>query len=115
VSLRLQVVELSPPDAMPSMVLSKQRGGPSGPGSLVTIKKSDLEGGLSDDGRTTSSAATNLYQEQRVVTLTLAELEPTRDDSTVVLDVGSTLGEAAVGSFVLYIYTDVPVNASPVK
>ncbi|KAL8432343.1 hypothetical protein ACSSS7_004660 [Eimeria intestinalis] len=47
------------------------------PKQLQLIKKSDLDGGLSEDGRTKSSAAQDLLQRQGVLNVTLADLTDT--------------------------------------
>ncbi|OEH77576.1 calpain family cysteine protease domain-containing protein [Cyclospora cayetanensis] len=88
VSLRLQVIARKLPLKTPP-VLSLYLFAPSdscssnGDGSskegkhLQLVKKSDLEGGLSEDGRVKSSAAQDLLQRQGVLNITLAELNDT--------------------------------------
>uniref|UniRef100_A0A0G4GVB9 Calpain catalytic domain-containing protein n=1 Tax=Chromera velia CCMP2878 TaxID=1169474 RepID=A0A0G4GVB9_9ALVE len=75
---------------------------------LRAFHKSDLEGGLSDDGRTTSTAAANLYTERKVVTMTLLTIQPHL--GPVMVCVSSSLREAAVGSWELHVISDNPVE-----
>ncbi|CDI78900.1 hypothetical protein EPH_0008180 [Eimeria praecox] len=53
---------------------SNEGSGSKGGKHLQLIKKSDLEGGLSDDGRMKSSAAQDLLQRKGVLNITLVEL-----------------------------------------
>ncbi|KAL8450454.1 hypothetical protein Emed_002542 [Eimeria media] len=84
VSLRLEILASKLPLPSPpslTLYLFAPADGGSGsskkPKQLQLIKKSDLDGGLSEDGKTKSSAAQDLLQRQGVLNVTLADLTDT--------------------------------------
>ncbi|KAL8274106.1 hypothetical protein Esti_001948 [Eimeria stiedai] len=83
VSLRLEILASKLPlPSAPSLTLylfapADSSSSSKKPKQLQLIKKSDLDGGLSEDGRTKSSAAQDLLQRQGVLNVTLADLTDT--------------------------------------
>eukprot|EP00921_Rhytidocystis_pertsovi_P002899 GHVQ01004863.1.p1 GENE.GHVQ01004863.1~~GHVQ01004863.1.p1 ORF type:complete len:1054 (+),score=108.54 GHVQ01004863.1:196-3357(+) len=120
VSVRVQIFYIEPGDALPSLTMYRQRvledcDNPQYSSDALRViedivVRSDLEGGLREDGRRSSSAAHDLYQRQGVINISLVELESSC--YPYILHMSNTLGDATCGAFQAHFVSDGPLRIS---